>query len=130
MSRKQQRNRARLARIADARFTDDYGAGVVAVSPDAPQLVLWRRFQRSCVCGPVTDSNRAAMMRQLQQATDTLTNLLRADWVAYLRNLYVLLHRIERATHTAAMRALDIVSLDSRPTVSRCVLTSVQAAAP
>jgi hypothetical protein len=130
MSRKQQRNRARLVRIANARFDADYGAGVVAVSPDAPQLVLWRRFQRSCVCGPVTDSNRVAMLRQLNRATDTLTNLLRADWSAYLKNLSALLHRIERATHTATMRALDTLSLDIRPTVLRCVQTSVQTAAP
>jgi hypothetical protein len=130
MNRQQNRAKSRLVRIADARLMRDYGAGVVAVSPDAPQLVLWRHMQKNCKCELVTDSNRATMMRQLNRATDTLTWLLRADWVAYRNNLCAALHRIEQATAATLLRALDTFALDTRPTVRAGVLTTVQASAP
>jgi hypothetical protein len=130
VNRQQNRAQSRLVRLADARLVRDYGAGVVAVSPDDPTLVLWRIHQRSCVCVTVTDTNRAAMMRQLQRATDTLATVLRADWVAYRKNLCAGLRRIERATAAAWLRALDTFTWDTRRTVLPGVLTTVQAAAP
>ncbi len=130
MNRQQNRAKTRLVRLADARMMRDYGAGVVAVSPDAPTLVLWRHMQRNCKCETVTDSNRAAMMRQLHRATDTLAQLMRADWVAYANSLRAGLRRIEQQTAAAWLRTLDTFTWDTRPIVSPAVLTTVQASAP
>lgn len=130
MNRNQARQHARLVRIVEQRDHNDCGAGVVAVAPDAPQLVLWRAAMRQTGANIVTDANRAAMLSRLHRNTDTLTSLLRADWVAFLKNLYASLRRVERATTSAMQRTLDMLTLDTRPIVCTCVLTTVRASAP
>lgn len=130
MNRNQARKHSRLVHIAELRHQADCGAGVVAVSPDARQLVLWRAAMRRCGSVIVTDANRAAMLSRLHHNTDTLTNLLRADWVAFLRNVYSSLRRVERATASAMQRTLDMLTLDTRPIVCVSVLTTVRASAP
>lgn len=130
MNRNQARKRGRLLQIAEQRYTNDCGAGVVAVSPDAPQLVLWRAAMRSSGSVIVTDANRATTLQRLHRNTDTLTTLLRADWVAFTKNLYAALRRVEQVTASAMQHTLDTFTLDSSPTVCVCVQTTVRASAP
>ncbi len=129
-NRQQKRARPHLVKVADRRFMRDMGAGVVALAPDHPTLVQWRYFQRNCDCSPVTETNRAHRLKQLNAATNTLGRVLRADKIAYGANIFDSVQRAEVETRETQQRTLDIFTLDISPPVAPCVQTSVQVCAP
>jgi hypothetical protein len=124
------RARPHLVKIAERRFERDYGAGAVALSPDHPTLVQWRRFQRNCVCTVVTDANREKMLRQMHAATDTLGRVLSADKSAYAQKLFARVRHADQNAMHEADRTQDTFTLDTSQPVTLCVHTTQLAAAP
>jgi hypothetical protein len=129
-NRQQMRARSRLVKIADRRHTSDMGAGCVALSPDHPLLVTWRRFQRNAGRDYVTEANRVQLFSTLQAATDALGRVLTADKIAHAKKIFERVQHADQRALLTACTAQDKFTLDSSQPVAECVQTCVQVAAP